>query len=96
MSNTLTKADIAEKIRMENAFTQLQAAELVEIMLQAMKTSLAAGEDVMITGFGKFQVRSKTARIGRNPSTGEPKIITARKVVTFKCSGKLKEKVNGR
>jgi integration host factor subunit alpha len=56
---------------------------------------LASGEDVLVSGFGKFSVNEKKARRGRNPSTGEDMIIEARKVVTFKCSGKLRDKVNG-
>ncbi len=61
-----------------------------------MKETLASGEDVLISGFGKFCVKEKTERKGRNPATGEDMMLAPRKVVTFKCSGKLRERVNGK
>jgi integration host factor subunit alpha len=61
-----------------------------------MKTSLESGDDVLLTGFGKFNVKSKSARKGRNPKTGEPLLLAPRKVITFKASGILREKVNGK
>ena len=57
--------------------------------------NLASGDDVLISGFGKFKVREKTERKGRNPATGEDVMLMSRKIVTFKCSGKLRERVNG-
>jgi integration host factor subunit alpha len=61
-----------------------------------MKASLENGDDVLLTGFGKFNVKAKSARKGRNPKTGEPLLLKARKVITFKPSGILREKVNGK
>jgi len=60
-----------------------------------MKRSLESGEDVMISGFGKFCVKEKKERRGRNPSTGEDMVLEPRKVVTFKCSGNLRDRING-
>ena len=60
-----------------------------------LKGSLEKGEDVLVSGFGKFCVKAKAERKGRNPATGEVAVLPARRVVTFKCSGKLREKVNG-
>ncbi len=65
-----------------------------EIPLKIIKQSLESGEDVMISGFGKFQVKDKRQRRGRNPSTGEDIILSPRRVVTFKSSGKLRNRIN--
>ncbi len=89
----LTKNDIVSRVY-ELGFTKKQAAELVETLLEIIKSTLASGEDVLISGFGKFCVRQKRQRRGRNPATGEDLILPPRKVVTFKCSGKLREKIN--
>ena len=91
---TLTKADIAEKIANDAGFMKHEAAEIVEKLLEIMKTRLAAGEDVMISGLGKWNVRSKHARRGRNPKTGEHIVLGARKVVTWSYSPRLKKAVN--
>ncbi len=69
-------------------------AEIVETMIDMIKTKLAGGEDVLISGFGKFCVKEKRERRGRNPATGEAMMLAARKVVAFKCSGKLRDKIN--
>jgi integration host factor subunit alpha len=74
----------------------MQARESVETILDIMKASLENGDDVLLTGFGKFNVKAKSARKGRNPKTGEPLLLKARKVITFKPSGILREKVNGK
>ncbi len=92
---TLTKAQIIEEIRTKNGFTLKKSTETVEILLETIKKTLELGEDVLISGFGKFCVREKRQRKGRNPATGEDMILEPRKVVTFKCSGKLRERVNG-
>jgi integration host factor subunit alpha len=76
--------------------TKAQAREAVETILQTIKSSLENGDDVLLTGFGKFNVSDKSARKGRNPQTGETLMLDARKVVTFKPSEKLREKVNGK
>ena len=91
---TLTKIDMVERVSSETAMPKQTSVEVVETLLQIIKSSLTQGEDVLASGFGKFCVRSKQARKGRNPSTGEDLVLSARRVVTFKCSGKLKEKLN--
>jgi integration host factor subunit alpha len=68
---------------------------MVETLLEIIKSTLASGENVMISGFGKFEVKSKKERRGRNPATGEDAMVSARRVVRFKCSGRLREKING-
>ena len=90
----LTKSDIIENIRTGNGFTLIKSTETVEILLEIIKSILAAGDDVLISGFGKFCVRDKKQRKGRNPATGDAMMLRPRKTVTFRCSGKLKEKIN--
>ncbi len=92
---TLTKADIAQKIANDCGFMKNEAAEVLEKLLAIMKKRLIAGEDVMISGFGKWTVKSKHARRGRNPKTGEQIILDARRVVTWIYSPVLKKVVNG-
>ena len=92
---TLTKADIIETIQSKNDLTVKQNTNLVEKIIEIMKDTLASWEDVLISGFGKLCVKHKAERKGRNPSTGEEQMLPARKVVTFKCSGKLRKKING-
>ncbi len=94
MSDTLTKAQIVEAVAEANGYTRNQSFEIVEILLELIKVSLESGDDVMISGFGRFCVKEKAKRRGRNPATGKDLIIAPRKVVTFKWSGKLKEKLN--
>ena len=94
MSNKLTKADIIEAIRMENGYSRTQSTEVTEILLEIIKQSLESGEDVMISGFGKFQVKDKKERRGRNPATGDDLMLLPRRIVTFKCSGKLRDRIN--
>ena len=91
----LTKADIVESIQSQTGFTKNKSFETVETLLKLIKNSLASGEDLLISGFGKFSVNKKKARNGRNPATGDSMILDPRRVVTFKCSGKLKSKING-
>ena len=91
---TLNKTDIIEKISEKEILKPAQAKETVEILLEIVKSSLASGEEVMITGFGKFQINEKAARKGRNPATGDEMILDKRRVVTFKCSGKLRDAMN--
>ena len=92
----LTKKDLIEQVSTELGFLRGQSAETVQSVIEIVKSSLASGEDVLISGFGKFCVKDKGQRKGRNPATGEDAILPARRVVTFKCSGKLRDKVNGR
>lgn len=91
---TLTKGLIVEAVSQDNRITKKKSAEMVETILEIIKTTLVSGEDVMITGFGKFCVKDKEARIGRNPATGESIILPPKRVVTFRCSGKLRNKIN--
>lgn len=91
---TLTKSDIVAKIH-ELGFTKKKSVDIVESLLEIIKGTLEKGEDVLISRFGKFCVREKDKRRGRNPATGSDLILKERKVVTFKCSGKLREKING-
>lgn len=90
----LTKNDIVEKVY-GLGFTKKEAVDIIESLLEIMKSTLEKGEDVLVSGFGKFCVKNKTQRRGRNPATGEDLILRARRVVTFKCSGKLRDKING-
>jgi integration host factor subunit alpha len=92
---TLTKAQIIEAISIKNGLSKKQSSETVETLLGIMKSTLASGEDVLISGFGKFCVKQKEERKGRNPATGEDLMLAPRKVVTFKCSGKLRERISG-
>ena len=94
MPDTLTKADIVEAIQNENGYSLKQSSEVTEILLEIIKQSLESGEDVMISGFGKFQVKTKKERPDRNPATGEGLILSPRRVVTFKSSNKLKTRIN--
>jgi integration host factor subunit alpha len=92
---TLTKAQMVESIQNEIGLPKNKSSEIVETLLEIIKGTLASGEDVLVSGFGKFKVREKTERKGRNPATGEDMILAPRKVVTFKCSGKLRDMING-
>ena len=91
---TLTKVDMAKKIADECGFMRGEAAEIVEKILDIIKNSLRQGEDVMISGFGKWTVKEKNSRRGRNPQTGAKLILDASKVVTWKYSPILKQSVN--
>ena len=93
---TLTKSHIIEGIRIKNGFTRKKSVETVETLIEIIKKTLESGEDVLISGFGKFCVKGKKERRGRNPASGEDMMLTSRKVITFKCSGILREKINDR
>jgi len=90
---TLTKNDIVTKVH-EIGFTKKAATDSVESILEIIKQSLEDEEDVLVSGFGKFCVKEKTPRRGRNPATGSDMELWGRRVVTFKCSGKLRERIN--
>ena len=92
---TLTKAHIVEVLAKQNGYTKKQSVQMVETLLELIKRSLESGEDVLISGFGKFCMKEKKQRRGRNPSTGEDMTLEPRKVVTFTCSRKLRDKING-
>jgi len=89
----LTKNDIIVKVH-ELGFTKKTATDTVESLLEIIKQTLANSDDVLVSGFGKFCVKNKKARRGRNPATGSDLILRERKVVTFKCSGKLRDSIN--
>ena len=89
----LTKSDIVAKVH-ELGFTKKKSVDTIEALLEIIKSTLEQGDDVLVSGFGKFCVKNKKERRGRNPATGSDLILRSRKVVTFKCSGKLRDKVN--
>ena len=91
----LTKAQIVESVHNQTGFPKNRSLEIVETLLEIIKGTLASGEDVLVSGFGRFCVKEKKERKGRNPVTGEDMMMAPRKVVTFKCSGKLRKRVNG-
>ena len=91
---TLTKAQIIESVQNNLGFPKNRSAELVESLLEIMKKTLESGEDVLISGFGKFCVKQKNERRGRNPANGKDLTLAPRRVVTFKCSGQLRRKIN--
>ncbi len=91
---TLTKNSIFEDVAMLG-FTYKRAQEISETLLEIMKEKLQSGEDVLVSGFGKFCVKQKTQRRGRNPATGEDLILNERRVVTFRPSSILRDKING-
>ncbi len=91
---TQTKFDIIDAINDQLGFSKKRSSELVEILLKIMKKTMENGEDILISGFGKFCVKEKNERRGRNPATGEDMILDKRKVVTFRCSSVLRNKIN--
>jgi len=91
----LTKVEIVESIKEQFGFTKNQSVETIETLFEIMKKTLESGEDILVSGFGKFRVKEKSERRGRNPATGDDLMLTPRRVVTFRCSGKLRDKVNG-
>jgi len=92
---TLTRAKIAQKLANDCGLTKNQAAEILEKLLGIMKKKLIAGEDIRISGFGKWTVKSKRARRARHPQTGKELVLDARRVVTWHYSPVLKKAVNG-
>jgi len=92
---TLTKAHIVQSLFAKNLFTKAQSAQIIDTLFELIKQSLQNGEEVLISGFGKFSVQKKRARLGRNPHTGEPITLPPRRVVTFKCSNVLRAGMNG-
>ena len=92
---TLTKEDLKDSISNHLNIPKPKASSVIESILETIKSSLGSGEDVMISGFGKFSVQNKNERRGKNPKTGEDIIIEPRRVVTFSCSENLRERING-
>jgi integration host factor subunit alpha len=92
---TLTKAHIVDAISDQIGYPKNHSSEIVEILLEIIKKTLESGDDVLISGFGKFCVKEKGERRGRNPSTGKDMMLKPRKVLTFRCSRNLKKMING-
>lgn len=90
----ITKADIINSVQDQIGFPKNQSSRIVETLLELIKKDLESGNDVLVSGFGKFCVREKRKRKGRNPSTGEDMMLEPRKVITFRCSSVLRKRVN--
>jgi integration host factor subunit alpha len=91
---TLTKAHIAHAVSQKTELAKTQSLRAVETLFEIIKQTLESGESVLISGFGKWSVRAKRERRGRNPQTGEDMMLAPRKVVKFKCPSVLKDKLN--
>lgn len=92
-ANTLTRADLAERLNGEIGLSRAESARIVESIIDNMCDALANGENVKISGFGSFVLRDKNERIGRNPKTGVVVPISPRRVLTFRASHALRERV---
>jgi integration host factor subunit alpha len=92
--SAITKAHIVERIFGQKIFTKAESTQVIETLFEIIRQTLEQGEEILISGFGKFSVNEKHQRRGRNPQSGEPILLPPRKVVTFKCSAKLREKIN--
>jgi len=93
---TLTKAQLIDSIRKQLDLPKAKSAQVVNSLLEIIKSTLENGEDVLISGFGKFCVKEKRKRRGRNPQTGNDLMLGERRVVTFKCPGVLRDRINGK
>jgi len=94
---TLTKADLVQQVyKTHPTLTKAQSTDSVETFLALSKSSLIAGEDLLLSGFGKFNIKDKKSRRGRNPQTGSELTLEARRVVTFKASGILRSRINAK
>ena len=91
----LTKNDIVHSVYTQLDIPKNRSVELVESLLEIIKGTLEKGEDVLISGFGKFCVKNKNERMGRDIQTGKDMTLRSRRVVTFRCSGVLRDKING-
>jgi len=91
---TLTKDHLIKSIGNRLGISKFESSRIVESVLETVKNSLANGEDVLISGFGKFTVREKGARRGRNPATGEDLTLDPRRVIAFKCSPVMRDRIN--
>ena len=90
----MTKAEIVEQVQSQANFSKTDSADIVDTLFEMIRKSLENGEDIKLPSFGNFNIREKRQRIGRNPKTGETTTITARKVVSFKPSQILRDRVN--
>ena len=93
---TITRAHLTDSIHNQLDLPKAKSAGLVESVFEIMKNTMENGEDILISGFGKFCVKDKNDRRGRNPWTGEDMMLGSRRIVTFKCSGVLKDRLNDR
>ncbi|HIJ19493.1 MAG TPA: integration host factor subunit alpha [Deltaproteobacteria bacterium] len=91
----VTKANLIDSVYEKSGLQKQQSTSAVESLLEIMKRTLTSGEDILIIGFGKFYVKDKNERKGRNPHTGNGLMLDARRVVKFRCSDVMKDKVNG-
>jgi len=92
---TLTKAELVQQVyKIHSSLSKTQASESVEAFLRISKNTLINGSDLLLSGFGKFNVKDKNSRRGRNPQTGDELTLEARRVITFKPSGILRDKIN--
>lgn len=91
---SLSKPNLINAIHQNSGLSKTKSAEFLEEILEMIKKSLESGEDVLISGFGKFYLTNKNMRKGRNPATGEDLMLGARRIVAFKSSIKLKDRVN--
>ena len=91
---SLTKSDMISKVSEEVGLTTKKSTEIIDNFIDIIKSTLESGDDVLVSGFGKFSVNNKNQRRGRNPATDSDMILPARRVVTFKCSGKLRDRIN--
>ena len=92
----LTKNDIVNSVYLKLDLPKKNSIQVVESLLEIIKKTLGTGEDILISGFGKFYVKDKRERRGRNPRTAEEMTLRARRVVGFRCSGVLRNKINGK
>jgi integration host factor subunit alpha len=90
----LTKDKLVYRLQTQLGLTKQESRQAVERLFEVMKDTLANGEDLLISGYGKFSVRQKNARLGRNPQTKEALMLQARKVLVFKASGVLRKRIN--
>lgn len=93
---TLTKSDLIDSLYNNCGLSKRRSSNLLESILEIFKSTLATGEDVLISGFGKFCINEKNERRGRNPATGEDLNLNARRVLTFTCSDRLRVRINGK
>jgi len=93
---TLTKDHLVSSIGERLGISKFESSRIVETVLETVKSSLSDGEDVLISGFGKFIVREKAARRGRNPQTGQDLTLEPRRVITFKCASVMRDRINGK
>ena len=93
---TLTKVHIVEAVAEQIGYTKNRSINTIETLLEIIKRNLESGENVLVSGFGKFCVKEKRERRGRNPATGEDMMLEPKRVITFNCSRRLRDKINGK